>query len=194
MRIVTQSEMKELEKFAQTKYHFPEKLIIENVALIGARTILEKLGAEIKVGELIFLIGKGNNGGTGLAKEGPFLFLIKSLNPQKSLSSFRLRRPTESERPISMRSVRLRPTSNRTPLLKLSLMRFLELEFAYLFQILSMTLSISLTRISPTPSLLISPLGLREIPVALKVMLLKQISLLLWAFQNLVITRPKVLA
>ncbi len=67
MRIVTQSEMKELEKFAQTKYHFPEKLIIENVALISARTILEKLGTEINVGELIFLIGKGNNGGTGLA-------------------------------------------------------------------------------------------------------------------------------
>ena len=67
MRIVTQSEMKELEKFAQTKYHFPEKLIIENVAGIGARTIVDKLGEEIHAGEIIFLIGKGNNGGTGLA-------------------------------------------------------------------------------------------------------------------------------
>ena len=66
MRIVTQGEMKELEKFAQTKYHFPEKLIIENVAGISARTIVEKLGDEIHQGELIFLIGKGNNGGTGL--------------------------------------------------------------------------------------------------------------------------------
>ena len=67
MRIVTQSEMKEIEKFAQTKYHFPEKLIIENVASIGARTIVERLGEEIHMGEIIFLIGKGNNGGTGLA-------------------------------------------------------------------------------------------------------------------------------
>lgn len=67
MRIVTQSEMKELEKLAQTKYHFPEKLIIENVALLGARAIADKLAEDIHFGELIFLIGKGNNGGTGMA-------------------------------------------------------------------------------------------------------------------------------
>ncbi len=67
MRIVTHSEMKDLEKLAQTRFHFPEKLIIENVALLGARAIVEKLGPEIALGELIFLIGKGFNGGTGLA-------------------------------------------------------------------------------------------------------------------------------
>lgn len=66
MKIVTQSEMKELEKLAQTKFHFPEKLIIENVALHSARAIVRKLGEEINMGEIIFLIGKGNNGGTGL--------------------------------------------------------------------------------------------------------------------------------
>ena len=42
MRIVTQNEMKELEKLAQTKFNFPEKLIIENVALLAARAILDK--------------------------------------------------------------------------------------------------------------------------------------------------------
>lgn len=67
MKIVTQSEMKELEKFAQTEFHFPEKLIIENVALHGARAIVDKLDGELASSELIFLIGKGNNGGTGLA-------------------------------------------------------------------------------------------------------------------------------
>lgn len=67
MRIVTQNEMKELEKLAQTQFYFPEKLIIENVALLAARAIVEKLGDDIQFGELIFLIGKGNNGGTGLA-------------------------------------------------------------------------------------------------------------------------------
>lgn len=67
MRIVTHAEMKELEKMAQTKYHFPEKLIIENVALLGAKAIVNKLGPEIAMGELIFMIGKGFNGGTGLA-------------------------------------------------------------------------------------------------------------------------------
>lgn len=67
MKIVTQAEMKEIEKIAQTKFHFPEKLIIENVALLGARAVVDKLGDDIHFGELIFLIGKGNNGGTGLA-------------------------------------------------------------------------------------------------------------------------------
>jgi len=67
MRIVTHAEMKELEKIAQTKYLFPEKLIIENVALLGAKAIVNKLGNEIHLGELIFMIGKGFNGGTGLA-------------------------------------------------------------------------------------------------------------------------------
>lgn len=67
MRIVTQAEMKEIEKLAQTKFLFPEKLIIENVALLSARAIVTKLGEEMNVGELIFLIGRGNNGGTGLA-------------------------------------------------------------------------------------------------------------------------------
>jgi len=67
MRIVTQKEMKELEIEAQKKFHFPEKLIIENVALRAAKAITDKLGEDIHAGELIFLIGKGNNGGTGLA-------------------------------------------------------------------------------------------------------------------------------
>lgn len=66
MKIVTQKEMKEIEKLAQTKFHFPESLIIENVALLGAKAILNKLGSEIHQGEVIFLVGKGNNGGTGL--------------------------------------------------------------------------------------------------------------------------------
>lgn len=67
MRIVTQREMKELEQEAQKRFHFPEKLIIENVALRSAKAITEKLGEDIHAGDLIFLIGKGNNGGTGLA-------------------------------------------------------------------------------------------------------------------------------
>lgn len=67
MRIVTHVEMKEMEKIAQKEFHFPEKLIIENVSLLGANAIVKKLGPEIHLGELIFMIGKGFNGGTGLA-------------------------------------------------------------------------------------------------------------------------------
>jgi hydroxyethylthiazole kinase-like uncharacterized protein yjeF len=66
MKIVTQAEMKELELFAQKKYHFPEKLIIENVAQAGAKSIHSRLQNHLKDSEICFLIGKGNNGGTGL--------------------------------------------------------------------------------------------------------------------------------
>jgi len=59
--------MKELELIAQKKYHFPEKLIVENVALLCARAIDKKLNHLLKSAELVFLVGKGNNGGTGLA-------------------------------------------------------------------------------------------------------------------------------
>lgn len=66
MRIVTQKEMKEVELTAQKQFEFPEKLIIENIALLGARTIVERLSDALSEGELLFLIGKGNNGGVGL--------------------------------------------------------------------------------------------------------------------------------
>jgi len=66
MRIVNQKEMKEIELVAQKQFHFSEKLIIENVASAAAKTICEKLGDDIHHAEIIFLIGKGNNGGTGL--------------------------------------------------------------------------------------------------------------------------------
>ncbi len=67
MRIVTQAEMKEVELAAQKQFSFSEKLIIENIALIGARTVVEKLEDALVEAELLFLIGKGNNGGVGLA-------------------------------------------------------------------------------------------------------------------------------
>ncbi|MFA7613228.1 MAG: NAD(P)H-hydrate dehydratase [Candidatus Caldatribacteriota bacterium] len=67
MRIVTQAEMKEVELAAQKEFSFPEKLIIENIALLGARKITDKLHEALLDSELLFLIGKGNNGGLGLA-------------------------------------------------------------------------------------------------------------------------------
>lgn len=67
MRIVTQAEMKEVELAAQKEFAFSEKLIIENIALLSARTISDKLKDALHESELLFLIGKGNNGGVGLA-------------------------------------------------------------------------------------------------------------------------------
>jgi ADP-dependent NAD(P)H-hydrate dehydratase / NAD(P)H-hydrate epimerase len=67
MRIVNITEMKEIESLARDKYFFDESLIIENVGVKGASVIQEKVLEHVSNAEIIFLIGKGNNGADGLA-------------------------------------------------------------------------------------------------------------------------------
>ena len=67
MRIVTPQEMKELEAISREKYQFDDKLIIENVGLLGAERIVHKLGDDLFNVEIIFFIGNGNNGADGLS-------------------------------------------------------------------------------------------------------------------------------
>lgn len=67
MRIVSTDEMQEIEKLSKSEFGFDEKLIIENAGLLGANTI-EKVLLDKKVqAEIIFLVGKGNNGADGMA-------------------------------------------------------------------------------------------------------------------------------
>lgn len=68
MRIVNQAEMKQIEKVSEEKYFFNEELIIENVGVQAASFIYEQLmDAALLDRELVFLIGKGNNGADGLS-------------------------------------------------------------------------------------------------------------------------------
>lgn len=69
MRIVTIDEMKEIESLAESEYGFNSSLIIENVGLRGATFIQEKIfqNQSHQVGEVLLLVGKGNNGADGLA-------------------------------------------------------------------------------------------------------------------------------
>lgn len=67
MRIVTPQEMKQLEAVSREKYQFDDKLIIENVGLVGAERIAQKLGEDLLNVEMIFFIGNGNNGADGLS-------------------------------------------------------------------------------------------------------------------------------
>ena len=67
MRIVTPKEMKELEAISREEYQFDDKLIIENVGIMGAERIVQKLGEDITNCEVIFFIGNGNNGADGLS-------------------------------------------------------------------------------------------------------------------------------
>ncbi len=84
MRIVTQAEMKEIETLAAEKHFFSEHLIVENVGLLGAQVLEERLkGFETEV-DVVVLVGKGNNGADGLS-------LARHLvHPHRSVRAFLL--------------------------------------------------------------------------------------------------------
>lgn len=67
MRIVSTAEMKEIENISESTYKFGEKLIIENVGKAGAIEIHHMLAKKQYEQEIIFLVGKGNNGADGMA-------------------------------------------------------------------------------------------------------------------------------
>lgn len=82
MRIVTQAEMKKIEKLAETKYQFNEHLIVEHVGVLGAQVVEDRIAALATDMDLVFLIGKGNNGADGLA-------LARNLvKPERSVRAF----------------------------------------------------------------------------------------------------------
>lgn len=67
MRIVSTTEMKELERLADEKFGFSEKLIIENAGTSGANCVEQWFGRKSFSHEIVFLVGKGNNGSDGMA-------------------------------------------------------------------------------------------------------------------------------
>ena len=67
MRIVSKNEMSELETQAINEYHLDERLIIENVAVEASKAIIEIARRENLGTEILFLIGRGNNGADGIA-------------------------------------------------------------------------------------------------------------------------------
>jgi NAD(P)H-hydrate epimerase len=67
MRIVNQKEMKEIENLALTEFAYDECLIVENVGIQGANLMHTTILKNIDNHEVLFLIGKGNNGADGLA-------------------------------------------------------------------------------------------------------------------------------
>lgn len=67
MRIVSTKEMKDIEKKASEKYHFHENHIIENVGKSASIFILDQIIPQYQNSDIVFLIGKGNNGADGLS-------------------------------------------------------------------------------------------------------------------------------
>ncbi len=67
MKIVTVSEMKEIENKAFCEFGFEESLLVENVGFKGAHFIYENFLNDHYFNEMIILVGRGNNGADGLA-------------------------------------------------------------------------------------------------------------------------------
>ncbi len=67
MRVVSIQEMKEIEIRSAQENGFDESLIIENVGINGSKHLKSKYLSNKNYTEVIFLIGKGNNGSDGLA-------------------------------------------------------------------------------------------------------------------------------
>jgi hydroxyethylthiazole kinase-like uncharacterized protein yjeF len=84
MRIVGQSEMKEIEQHAAAHHQFSESLVVEHVGLLGAQAVEERLALFETEVDIVVLVGKGNNGADGLA-------LTRSLvRPGRSVRAFLL--------------------------------------------------------------------------------------------------------
>lgn len=67
MRIVSQHEMKEIETITMDEFSFSEEMIIESVGLMSSVSVEKKLKDLNTEVDLVFLIGKGNNGAVGLS-------------------------------------------------------------------------------------------------------------------------------
>ncbi|MBD64303.1 MAG: hypothetical protein CME62_03800 [Halobacteriovoraceae bacterium] len=67
MRVVSIKEMRDIESKVVNEYKFDESLIIENVGIQGAHNLKELLIENDFSYEVVFLIGKGNNGADGMA-------------------------------------------------------------------------------------------------------------------------------
>lgn len=67
MRVVDKNEMKEIESRSSSEYGFTEGLIVETVGISGANYIVDNHLSNKKYGEIVFMIGKGNNGADSLS-------------------------------------------------------------------------------------------------------------------------------
>src|SRR5687767_3097468 len=66
-KIVTASEMHEIDRLTTERYGIPQLLLMENAAHGAGRVIVEQLGGSVEGKSVLVLCGKGNNGGDGAA-------------------------------------------------------------------------------------------------------------------------------
>jgi len=64
MRIVTSSEMRQIDQTAESKYRIPSIILMENAG-IGVCNVIEEYFSELSDLKVLIVCGKGNNGGDG---------------------------------------------------------------------------------------------------------------------------------
>lgn len=67
LKILTASEMKEVDRLTVERYCVPSLTLMENAARAVTGVIFERLGTGVQAKRIIVLCGKGNNGGDGAA-------------------------------------------------------------------------------------------------------------------------------
>lgn len=67
MRVVTTSEMREIEQTVMDTFKFSGSHIIENVGFSGANLLEETVLGDFDIDEVVILVGRGNNGADALA-------------------------------------------------------------------------------------------------------------------------------
>lgn len=66
-KVLTASQMREVDRLTTEQYGIPSILLMENAAHAVARVITEKLGRSVEGKKILILCGPGNNGGDGAA-------------------------------------------------------------------------------------------------------------------------------
>lgn len=66
-KVLSATEMREVDRQTTEKYGIPSILLMENAAHAAARVITEKLGGSVAGKSFLILCGKGSNGGDGAA-------------------------------------------------------------------------------------------------------------------------------
>jgi hydroxyethylthiazole kinase-like uncharacterized protein yjeF len=66
-KVLTSTEMREVDRLTTEKYGIPSLLLMENAAHAVSRVIVERLGQQVAGKSVLILCGPGNNGGDGAA-------------------------------------------------------------------------------------------------------------------------------
>src|SRR5438552_14712997 len=67
LKVLTAEQMREVDRLTTERYGVPSIILMENAAWAVAGAITQRLAGNVAGKKVLILVGKGNNGGDGLA-------------------------------------------------------------------------------------------------------------------------------